>query len=119
MAVIGAHVLVYTPEADAARDVLRDVLGWRHVDAGGGWLIFALPPAEVAVHPAEEASHELTLICDDLDATLRELRAKGIEIARDPRDDGWGITAVMVLPGGVEIMLYEPRHPMAIEPTSR
>jgi hypothetical protein len=116
MAVIGAHVLVYSPEADAAREVLRDVFGWKHVDAGDGWLIFALPPAEVAVHPGDKASHELTLICDDLAATVADLRAKGVEISRDARDDGWGITATIVLPGGVDVMVYEPRHPMAIEP---
>jgi hypothetical protein len=114
MAITGAHVLLYTPEAEAVRAVLRDVLGWRHVDAGHGWLIFALPPAEVGVHPGETTSHELTLMCDDLTATMADLRAKGIEFRGDPVAAGFGITATMVLPGGLELTLYEPRHPTAV-----
>jgi len=110
----GAHVLLYTPEADAVRAVLGDVLGFRSVDAGEGWLIFALPPAEIAVHPADAPSHQLTFMCDDLAATMDELRAKGIDFNGEPRDTGWGIIAMMALPGGTEIMLYQPRHPTAI-----
>jgi catechol 2,3-dioxygenase-like lactoylglutathione lyase family enzyme len=113
MAITGAHVLLYTPEADALRSVLQDIMGWRHVDAGGGWLIFALPPAEVAVHPAEGASHELSLMCDDIAATVAELGAKGIEFKDEPKDQGWGVVTTMVLPGGVDVLLYEPRHPTA------
>jgi hypothetical protein len=114
MAITGAHVLLYTPEPNALRDVLRDVLNWRHVDAGEGWLIFALPPAELGVHPAERPSHELSLICDDIAATIKELRDKGLEVRGEPEDRGWGITTTLVLPGDVELMLYEPRHPTAI-----
>lgn len=114
MAITGAHVLLYTPEADALRSVLQDVMGWRSVDAGGGWLIFALPPAEVAVHPAEGVSHQLTLMCDDIAATVADLRAKGIEFKDEPTDQGWGIVTTMVLPGGVDVLLYEPRHPRAV-----
>jgi hypothetical protein len=112
--VTGAHVLLYTSQADALREVLRDVIGWRHVDAGEGWLIFALPPAELGVHPADEARHELSLICDDVTETLEELRAKGIEVRGEPRDLGFGVGTPIVLPGGVEVLLYEPRHPTAI-----
>ncbi len=125
MAIIGAHALLYTSEPDALRATLRDVFGWKHVDAGGGWLIFALPPAELGVHPAEGPTygsgvrHQLTLMCDDIDVTIRELRSRGIEIKGEPEDEGYGITVMLGLPGGVEIMLYEPRHPVAIETTTR
>jgi len=112
--ITGAHMLLYSPEADALRAVLDDVLGFRSVDAGGGWLIFALPPAEVAVHPADAPSHELTLMCDDLAATMAELQGKGVAFKGDPHEERWGVVATMVLPGGVEVMLYQPRHPTAI-----
>lgn len=114
MTVTGAHVILYSPEADAVRSVLKDTFGWRNVDAGGGWLIFALPPAEVAVHPGDSARHELTLTCDDLAATMAELKEKGVEFKGEPHDERWGLVATMVLPGGVEMLLYEPRHPTAI-----
>lgn len=121
MAIIGAHVLFYTPEPEALRATLRDVFGWRHVDAGDGWLIFRLPPAELGVHPAEgptfEAGtrHQLSLMCDDIHATVRELRAKGIEVRGEPVDEGWGISVMTVLPGGVEVQVYEARHPVAAD----
>jgi predicted enzyme related to lactoylglutathione lyase len=120
MAIIGAHALIYTSEPEQVRAIFRDVFGWKHVDDGQGWLIFALPPAEVGVHPAEGptyeggARHQLTLMCDDIAATREELLGKGIEIRGEPEDEGWGITTTIVLPGGVEIMLYEPRHATAI-----
>lgn len=111
MGIVGAHVLLYTPEAEELRAVLRDALGWEHVDAGDGWLIFALPPAELGVHPSDgETHHELSLMCDDIEATAAELRAKGIEIRGEPEDRGYGIVMKMVLPGGVAVDLYEPRH---------
>ena len=111
MAITGAHVLVYTSEAEALRATLRDVFGWRHVDDGDGWLIFALPPAEVGVHPSDgETHHELSLMCDDIGATVAELREKGIQVRGEPEDRGYGIAATIVLPGGVELQLYEPRH---------
>ncbi len=125
MAIIGAHVLLYTPEAEALRATLRDVFGWKHVDAGRGWLIFALPPAELGVDPTdspnEETSvhHEFSLMCDDIEATVRELRAKGVEVRGDPADHGYGITTTLILPGGVEVQLYEPRHPVAITVAGR
>lgn len=120
MGIIGAHVLLYTPEPDALRATLRDVFGWKYVDAGDGWLIFALPPAELGVHPAQGPSyesgvrHQFTLMCDDIEATIGELRAKGIEVKGQPTDEGFGITVMLNLPGGVEVLLYEPRHPVAI-----
>jgi hypothetical protein len=125
MAIIGAHVLLYTPKPDALRATLRDVFHWKHVDAGDGWLIFALPPAELGVHPADGPTwesgvrHQFTLMCDDIEATIRELRAKGIEVKGEPSDEGWGITVMLVLPGGLEVLLYEPRHPVAISSGAR
>ncbi len=116
MAITGAHVLLYTPEADALRATLKDTFGWDHVDAGDGWLIFVLPPAELGVHPSDTTHHELSLMCDDIEATAAELRAKGIEVKGEPTDAGFGITLTLVLPGGVEVLLYEPRHPTAIGP---
>jgi hypothetical protein len=120
MAIVGAHVLLYTSEPDALRATVRDVFKWKHVDAGDGWLIFSLPPAELGVHPAEGPTYELgirhqfTLMCDDIEATTRDLRAKGIEVKGQPQDEGFGITVMLSLPGGVEVLLYEPRHPVAI-----
>lgn len=114
MAITGAHVLLYTTEPDALRAVLRDVFGWRNVDAGGGWLIFALPPAELGVHPADKPSQELSLMCDDLEATVAELRAKGVTVKGEPQAAPFGLTTTIGLPGGVDVMLYQPRHPTAI-----
>jgi predicted enzyme related to lactoylglutathione lyase len=113
MAIIGAHSIVYTSEPDAVRAVFRDVFGWSHVDAGDGWLIFALPPAEVGVHPSDGPATELSLVCDDLDATIAELRERGIEIKGEPQDQGWGVTVQIVLPGSLELLLYQPRHETA------
>jgi catechol 2,3-dioxygenase-like lactoylglutathione lyase family enzyme len=125
MTIIGAHVLLYTPEPEALRATLLDAFGWKHVDAGDGWLIFALPPAELGVHPAEGPTHEsgvrhqFSLMCDDIEATMRELRAKGIEVKGEPADEGFGITVMLNLPGGVEVLLYEPRHAVAIAADTR
>ena len=120
MAINGAHALLYTSEPESVRAIFRDVFGWRYVDDGDGWLIFALPPAELGVHPAEGPTfdsgvrHQLTLMCDDITATVEELRSKGVEIRGEPEDEGYGVTTTLVLPGGVEVMLYEPRHQTAI-----
>jgi hypothetical protein len=122
MAIIGAHMLLYSPEAEALRATLRDVFGFKFVDAGEGWLIFALPSSELGVHPAEgptdEAGvrHQVSFMCDDIHATVAELRNKGIRIDGEPVDKGYGITVEMTLPGGVTVQLYEPRHKMAITP---
>lgn len=120
MAITGAHMLLYSSEPEALRTVIRDVFGFPSVDAGDGWLIFALPPAELAVHPAEGpahdsgARHQVTFMCDDIAATVATLRTRGITIEEEPEDAGWGIHVTMMLPGGVAVMLYEPRHPVAI-----
>jgi hypothetical protein len=125
MAITGAHVLLYTAEADALRATLRDVFGWKSVDAGEGWLIFALPPAELGVHPAEGPTwdsgvrHQFSLMCDDIHATVNELRARGIRFDGQPEDQGWGISIVMTLPGDVKVQLYEPRHPVAAASAAR
>ena len=115
--ITGAHVILFTPEAEELRAVFRDALGWKHVDAGDGWLIFALPPAEVAAHPAEagDTHHQLYFMCDDLAVTTDELRGKGIELRGDPKEESWGTWTTMLLPGGVEVILYEPRHPIAAQ----
>ena len=111
MAIVGAHMLLYTPEAEAVRNVLRDVFDWKHVEDTPGWLIFTLPPSEVGVHPSESSTkHEICLMCDDLAQTMAELSARGIEFRGEPREESFGITTTMLLPGGVEILLYEPRH---------
>lgn len=120
MAITGTHVLLYTSEPEQVRAILRDVFGWKHVDAGEGWLIFKLPPSEIGVHPAEGPTHasgvrhQFTLMCDDIQATIRYLRGMGVEIHGEPRNEGWGITVMLGLPGGLEVTLYEPRHPVAI-----
>ena len=109
--ITGMHAIVFSPEAEKVRDFFADVIGLSCVDAGGGWLIFALPPAELAVHPAEgPGHHELYLMCDDIHATLAGLRAKGVEVARDVSDQGWGLLAAIRLPDGGEFPIYQPRH---------
>jgi hypothetical protein len=120
MAITGAHVLLYTSEPEKLRAILRDVFKWKHVDAGEGWLIFRLPPAELGVHPAEGPSfdegmrHQFTLMCDDISATIKDLKAKQIAVEGEPADEGWGITVMLRLPGDCRVMLYQPRHPVAI-----
>jgi catechol 2,3-dioxygenase-like lactoylglutathione lyase family enzyme len=112
----GAHLIIYSRDADADRAFIRDVLGYPNVDAGGGWLIFKLPPAEVAVHPAgAEERHELYLMCDDLGRTMAELEAKGVEFASEVSEQGWGLLTSIVLPGGGRLGLYEPRHETAYD----
>jgi catechol 2,3-dioxygenase-like lactoylglutathione lyase family enzyme len=114
MAITGLHALLYTSEPEAVRAIFRDVFGWRHVDAGDGWLIFAAPPAEVGVHPAEKGGrHDVSLMCDDIRTTMAELLAKGIEFDGEPVEESFGITVTMRLPGGADVLLYEPRYPTA------
>lgn len=121
MAITGVHALLYTSEPEALREVLRDVFQLDHVDAGEGWLVFRLPPAELGVHPAEGPTyetgtrHQLTFMCDDIEDTIRDLRTKGVQVEGEPQDEGWGITVMLHLPGGVQMMLYQPRHPTAID----
>ena len=115
--ITGMHAIVFSPEAGKVRAFFADVLGMPSADAGGGWLIFALPPAELAVHPADgESRHELYLMCDNIGATLAELRDKGVQVARDVSDQGWGLLAAIRLPDGSELPIYEPRHPSPARP---
>ena len=107
------HSILFARDADAARAFFSDVLDLESVDAGGGWRIFALPPAELAVHPADEGGGcELYLMTDDLDETLAQLRERGVAIASDPSDQGWGVLASIDVPGFGPVGLYEPRHPV-------
>jgi len=111
--IIGVHALIYTKNADAVRAFFRDVLNAPHVDAGPGWPIFALPPAELGIHPEDHESHEVYLMCDDIDRTLAELKAKGVE-AGQVSDQGWGRVASITIASGVTLGVYEPRHPTAL-----
>ena len=119
----GVHCVVYADDADLARQFFRDVLGWPFVDAHGGWLIFGTGPSELGVHPTSghhddqewstPARHEVTLMCDDIAATMAELKAKGAEFAGEAREAGFGLTAMLKVPGAGEMMIYQPRHPVA------
>jgi len=114
----GAHVIISSKDAKADRAFLREVLGLSSVDAGHGWLIFALPPAEVAVHPAEKTSgHELYFMCDDLKAEISALREKSIHCSA-VQEARWGTITHVRLPGGGEVGLYQPKHPLALARTS-
>ncbi|MCA1818663.1 MAG: hypothetical protein LC620_01200 [Halobacteriales archaeon] len=111
--ITGAHAIVYSKDADADRAFLRDVLGLKGVDAGGGWLIFALPPSEVAVHPGKSNDeHELYLMCDDVALTIAALKAKKVKTS-PVQELEWGRLTSIVLPGGGSLGLYEPKHPLA------
>src|ERR687896_777819 len=99
--ITGVHAIVYSDGAEQAREFFREVLGWSSVDAGDGWLIFALPPAELAVHPIDgHGKHELYLMCDDINATVAELKDKGVEFTEPVSDEGWGLLTAFALPGG-------------------
>ena len=114
--IIGSHVIVFSNDPEADRAFFADVLDYPSVDAGGGWLIFRLPPAELAVHPSDgPTGHELYFMCDDLDATMSELQAKGVEFTEAVSEARWGRLSRFRLPGGGEVGLYEPRHPLAID----
>ncbi|MGE2718107.1 VOC family protein [Mycolicibacterium celeriflavum] len=113
--ITGAHVIIYSRDAEADRAFFRDVLEYPNVDAGGGWLIFKLPPAEVAMHPVDGAgSHELYLMCDDVNGEVERLAGRGVTCG-PVRDEGWGLLTSIALPGGGELGLYEPRHPKATD----
>lgn len=138
------HTLVYADDADAARAFFRDVLGWRHVDVHDGWLIFKTGPSELGVHPNSGAPdsdapdsgaqnsgvqnsgagvepalarprHEISLLCDDIEQTVTELRAKGAQFTSAITDQRWGRTTMLAIPGAGEMMIYEPRHPLALD----
>lgn len=113
--IFGAHVIVYSKDAEADRAFLRDVLGFQSVDAGHGWLIFALPPAEAAVHPAEEnGRHELYFLCDNLEAEIAALSEKGVRCS-EMHNERWGSITKISLPGGGTVGLYEPKHALAVK----
>lgn len=113
--ITGAHTIVYSTDDEATRAFFRDVLELPNVDAGGGWLIFRSPPAELAVHPTDGSPKaELYLMCDDITSTVADLEAKGVRFTDEPRDEGWGILTHLEVPGAGLMGLYEPRHPMAI-----
>jgi hypothetical protein len=109
--VTGIHAIVFTPAVAEVRAFFRDALGLPNVDAGDGWLIFALPPAELAVHPADVPSHELYLMCDDIEATLASFERNGVEVRRPVREEAWGSVTEIVLPGGTDLAIYQPKHP--------
>lgn len=112
----GAHVIPYTADPETDRAFLRDVLGLAHIDSGGGRLIFQLPPAEVAVHPAESSGAvELYLVCDDIDETVADLGARGVEFEGPVSDQGWGRSATLRLPGGGRLGIDEARRPTAFD----
>jgi catechol 2,3-dioxygenase-like lactoylglutathione lyase family enzyme len=117
--IAGAHTIVFAEDAEAARAFFRDVLGFPAVDAGDGWLIFALPPGELAVHPGAGwgqgvGGHQLFLMCEDIEATMADLGSKGAEFVAPVTDEGFGLLTRLKVPGAGEIGLYEPRHPSPI-----
>ncbi len=117
--ITGMHTLIYSRDAEADRAFLRDVLGFRALDIGGGWLIFAAPPAELAVHPDERnGRHEITLMCDDVSAEMDRLSAHGVECA-PVTDEGWGLLTSLRLPGGGTLGLYEPHHASPLDLPAR
>jgi predicted enzyme related to lactoylglutathione lyase len=121
--ITAVHTLIYADDAEAARAFFRDVMGWPHVDAQGGWLIFKTGQSELGVHPttddyggqtwSTDQHHEVALMCDDVEATVSELAAKGVEFTRGVEDEGYGLTTMLKVPGAGEMMLYQPKHPTA------
>jgi catechol 2,3-dioxygenase-like lactoylglutathione lyase family enzyme len=117
--IFGAHVIVYSQDARADRAFFRNVLGFSSVDAGHDWLIFALPPAEVAVHPAEKGvGRDLYFMCDDLKAEMAALATKNVQCS-DVEEARWGSVTRIRLPGGGEVGLYQPKHPLAVLPDTQ
>lgn len=115
--ITGLHAILYSPDADKVRTFLREVLGFKSVDAGHGWLIFAAPPAELAAHPTEKDEkphHELYLMCDDLKTTMQELTGKGVQCGA-VTEVRWGSITSIPLPGGGTLGLYQPKHPTALK----
>jgi catechol 2,3-dioxygenase-like lactoylglutathione lyase family enzyme len=112
--IFGAHVIVFTHDAEADRNFFRDVLGMPSVDSGGGWLIFEMPPSEIAFHPTDESpTNEIYLLCDDLAAEMQHLEEKGVDFTAID-EERWGTITRFTLPGGTTIGLYQPKHPTAL-----
>jgi predicted enzyme related to lactoylglutathione lyase len=110
----GAHVVIYSRDAEADRAFFKNVLRLESVDSGGGWLIFALPPAEAAIHPTDEQEHhDVYLLCEDIEATAQELERRGVPLKRPFDEPRWGRVSEITLPGGGQIGLYQPKHPLA------
>jgi len=117
--IFGAHVIIYSKDATADRAFFREVLGFSSVDAGHGWLIFELPPAEAAIHPGEGNNrHELYFLCDDLKTQISALRERGVQCS-DVQEARWGSITKILLPGGGEVGLYQPTHPTALAVSSK
>ena len=114
--ITGVHAIVFSKDADPVRRFFADVLELPSVDAGGGWPIFALPPAELAVHPADGGGHQLYLMCDDIHGTLEELSAKGVEVIGEVTERGFGLMSAIRLPDGTELGIYQPQHPSPLQP---
>jgi len=119
MAITGTHTLLYSSEPEELRAVLRDVFGFKGIDIGQGWIIFDLPPSELAVHPADGPTfdsgvrHQFSMMCDNLHNTILELKANGIEVMNAPKEERWGTHVTLNLPGNCHVMVYEPKHPIA------
>ena len=112
----GAHMVLYSTNAESDRAFFRDVLDYPHVDAGQGWLIFTLPPAELAIHPAEmNDRHELFLMCDDVEAFVEQMSQRGV-VCSSLRSESWGLITRLTLPGGGTLGIYEPAHPSSLNP---
>jgi hypothetical protein len=106
----GMHAIIYTPHAAELRAFIRDKLGFPHADVGDGWLIFDVPQADLACHPSERVYHELSFYCDDIHATVAQLKERGVEFSSGISDAGWGLTTMFRAPGDIELMLYQPKY---------
>ena len=121
--ITGFHTIIYSDDAEVTRAFFRDVLAWPHLDSGGGWLIYKTPPSELGVHPVVDEDdgigwsrtpfHQASLMCDDIEATIAELRAKGVEVVGEVENQGFGLVTSIVVPAAGTMLLYEPRHPIA------
>jgi predicted enzyme related to lactoylglutathione lyase len=117
--ITGYHSIIYSDDPEATRAFIRDVLEWPHIDAGGGWLIFKTAPSEVGVHPTKGPDGQVwgaiphaqvSLMCDDIDATLAELRAKGVEVSDTITEEDYGRVSSISVPGAGDLMIYQPHH---------
>jgi predicted enzyme related to lactoylglutathione lyase len=117
--IIGVHAIIFANDAGRVREFFRDVLELESVDAGGGWLIFAMPPTELAAHPTDGTPHhQLYLMCDDIRATVADLTVKGVEFTREITEENFGLMTALVVPGGGELAIYEPKHPSPLAPSA-
>jgi hypothetical protein len=124
----GVHITFFTPQAEALRTFFAEVLKFPSVDVGGGWMIFALPPADLGCHPTDpgderrgEIGHEMSFYCDDIHKTISELEARGIKFTSEVVDEGWGLSTTFAMTGGGDIQLYQPRYakPAWVEPSAK